>query len=215
MPRDAAHTRQQLIDVGRQLFATRGVYATPLKAIVDGSGQKNASALHYHFGSRTGLLSAIIAATNEGIEGRRRVLLEAITDPTVAQLVHAWIAPQAVLLDQAEGRQFLAIISQLNDVFDQWNDETMPPTALTTMRMIDLRLTHVSDAVVRRERLSRFLELTAEALGSRARLIERVREPALDHDGWVQNLEEMCVGALSASAAARARRLPRDLAEFR
>jgi AcrR family transcriptional regulator len=207
MPRDGAHTRQRLIDVGRALFATKGVFATPLKAIVDGSGQRNASALHYHFGSRQGLLDAIIDATNEGIEVRRLTLLERYGEkPSLEELVDAWISPQAELLDDAEGRQFLSIISQLNDLFDEWTNETMPPTALRTLSAIGERLVHLADPLVRRERLNRFLELTAEALGSRARLIDRVSRPALSHEAWVTNLAQMCVGALSATAAAPARR---------
>ncbi len=207
MPRDGAHTRQRLIDVGRALFSTQGVFATPLKAIVDGSGQRNASALHYHFGSRQGLLDAIIDATNQGIEVRRLALLEHYGEmPSLEELVDAWISPQAELLDDAEGRQFLSIISQLNDLFDEWTDETMPPTALRTMTAIGDRLIHLADPLVRRERLNRFLELTAEALGSRARLIDRVSRPALSHEAWVTNLAQMCVGALSATAAVPARR---------
>lgn len=207
MPRDGAHTRQRLIDVGRALFSTQGVFATPLKAIVDGSGQRNASALHYHFGSRQGLLDAIIDATNEGIEVRRLTLLERYGEqPSLEELVDAWISPQAELLDDAEGRQFLSIISQLNDLFDEWTNETMPPTALRTLSAIGERLVHLADPLVRRERLNRFLELTAEALGSRARLIDRVSRPALSHEAWVTNLAQMCVGALSATAAAPARR---------
>lgn len=207
MPRDGAHTRQRLIDVGRSLFASTGVFATPLKAIVDGSGQRNASALHYHFGSRQGLLDAIIETTNQGIEERRMAILGRCgDDPDLEQLVEAWIVPQAELLNDVEGRQFLSIISQLNDLFDEWSAETMPPTALATLTSIGERLVGVGDPLIRRERLNRFLELTAEALGSRARLLDRGTTPPLSHEAWVTNLTEMCVGALSASAAAPARR---------
>jgi AcrR family transcriptional regulator len=68
MPRDASDTRQQLIDAGRRLFARNGVYQTPLKQIVEDAGQKNSSALHYHFGGRGGLLAAIIEGNNSQIE---------------------------------------------------------------------------------------------------------------------------------------------------
>ncbi len=219
MPRDGARTRARLIEVGRRLFATTGVYATPLKTIVDAAGQRNASALHYHFGSRQGLLEAIIATTNDDIERRRAVLLAgAGPDPTIQQLVTAWIVPQADLLGDPIGRQFLAIISQLNDLFDEWDAATVPAEALRTLQGIDhhlLRRVGVSDDAVRRERLTRFLELTAEALGSRARMVERAARPALAHEAWVANLTAMSVGALSATVADPARPSPRDHAGSR
>lgn len=220
MPRDGAETRQRLIAAGRLLFARRGVYATPLKAIVDAAGQRNTSALHYHFGSRQGLLEAIIAETNDGIENRRQTMLDGTLDgplgiiagqtpaqfsdrndaprTSLAQLVNAWIEPQAVLLHDTLGRQFLSIVSQLNDLFDEWDESSMPPQAWRTMQAIDARLTQVADAAVRKERLNRFLEMTAEALGSRARRIERGSAPTLAHDAWVANLAAMSVGALQA-----------------
>lgn len=203
MPRDASETRQRLIDVGRQMFATRGVFATPLKAIVDASRQRNASALHYHFGNREGLLLAIIEVTNAGIERRRETLLdEAGTAPTIADLVGAWIEPQATLLGDAEGRQFLSVASQLNDRFDAWSHPGSPAQARRCLVAID-GLLDIADPAVRNERLIRFMELTVEALGSRARRIDRGVQPALDHQPWVDNLAAMSIGALLAPPTGR------------
>ena len=60
MPRDASATRDSLVDSGRELFAREGVYSVPLSRVVSHAGQRNESALHYHFGGRQGLLNAII-----------------------------------------------------------------------------------------------------------------------------------------------------------
>src|SRR5688500_3522696 len=125
MPRDAAATRDALITAGRRLLARPGGLATPVKEIVDAAGQRNVSALHYHFGGRRGLVDAILDVHGGTIEDRRAAMMQPFGPDlglaTLPQLVDAFIAPQAELLDTAEGRQFLSIISQLVDLFDRWD----------------------------------------------------------------------------------------------
>ncbi len=200
MPRDAADTRQRLIDAGRRLFAQRGVYASSLKAVVEAAGQRNASALHYHFGGRDGLLAAIIDVHNSRIEHERQRLLD--TTPakvTLGQLVSAVVLPQASLLHDPDGRAFLSIVSQLSDLFDRWEDGSTPEQALRAFLGIKELLSPALADNVRHERVTRFLELISQALGSRARQIDASRTPAVPHDVWVANLMTMATGALSAT----------------
>ena len=207
MPRDAAETRERLVDAGRALFATRGVYATSLKAVVDASGQRNTSALHYHFGGREGLLAAIIDAYNPGIEADRQQMLDAATAPlTLDQFVAAVVQPQALLLHRSDGREFLSIISQLSDLFDRWEDGATPKQAYRAFIGIRALLPDDLDDSLRHERVTRFLELVSQALGSRARQITAGRTPALDDEQWVRNLMSMAVGALSATDSGPTRR---------
>ena len=60
MPRDATETKARLAREAERLFATRGVYQVTVREIVNAAGQRNVSALTYHFGSREGLLEAIL-----------------------------------------------------------------------------------------------------------------------------------------------------------
>ena len=211
MPRNADATRAKLLAVGRAQFAERGVYATPLKSIVESAGQRNTSALHYHFGGRDGLLSAIITEFNLPIEIARAEALDELernTAVSVETLVDAWIDPWVAHLHTEPGRQFLMIISQLGAMFDDWGvppDETGPyaipqtPTqALRCMELIGEHLVQLDDDAIRRERLSRFLEMTADALGSRARRIGAGKAPTLDHSRWLANLKAMTIAALRA-----------------
>lgn len=205
MPRNATDTRQRLIDAGRELFARSGVYTTSSKAVIDAAGQRNTSALQYHFGGREGLLAAIIDVSNAGIEAEREVLLDAAPPPiSLAVLVEAVVLPQAHLLHDAEGRQFLSIVSQLSDLFDRWEEPgAAPPQALRAFRAIKAILPGDLDEALRHERVTRFLELVSEALGSRARMLEAGRSPALPHEVWVANLAAMAVGALRADSDVR------------
>ena len=55
---------------------------------------------------------------------------------------------------------------------------------------------------MRHERITLFLSLVTEALaGTAARRLDGDRVPALDHDAFVRNLVDMCVGALLAPAS--------------
>ena len=208
MPRDAAPTRELLLDAGRRLFAELGPFQAPLKQVVEAAGQRNTSALHYHFGGREGLLTAIIDHHNATIEDERRVLLDRIeadgcTDDLRA-LVEAVVIPFSRMLRDDEGRQFLAVVAQLVDLFDRWDieSERTPTQALRAFRHIEAALDRSLSPELRHERVTRFLELVSEALGARARLLARGRRPRLATAPFVANLVDMAVGALAAPTTA-------------
>ena len=211
MPRDAGPTRDSLIEAGLRLFADRGIHA-PLSAVVVAAGQKNTSALHYHFGGREGLLAAITSVHNARIESARAAMLDDLTadgEATLDDLVRAMIVPWAQLLDDLDGRRYLSVVSQFDHLFELWDEAgRTPPEALRNMWwIVDVLSDEVPDAV-KRERITQLLSMVAEALGMRARGIDRGRPMRLDHDEFVENLVQMMVGALSASASGRARPTP-------
>ncbi|HLK24317.1 MAG TPA: TetR family transcriptional regulator, partial [Caulobacteraceae bacterium] len=53
-------TTAELLDLAERMFAEGGVENVALTQIVAASSQRNRSALHYHFGSREGVLSALL-----------------------------------------------------------------------------------------------------------------------------------------------------------
>ncbi|MGD9705211.1 MAG: TetR/AcrR family transcriptional regulator [Acidimicrobiia bacterium] len=208
MPRDAAPTRELLLDAGRRIFAEVGAFQAPLKQIVEAAGQRNTSALHYHFGGREGLLTAIIDHHNTAIEEERRELLDRLEAEGRASdlrsLVEAVVIPFSRMLRDDEGRQFLAVVAQLADLFDRWDIESdrTPTQALRAFRFIEAALDRSLDAELRHERVTRFLELVTEALGARARLLARGRRPRLATGPFLANLVDMAVGALAAPSTA-------------
>jgi AcrR family transcriptional regulator len=68
-------TRTLLITVAERLFAERGIDAVSLREINRAASQANASALHYHFGSRDALIEAIVALRMPPLDERRLALL--------------------------------------------------------------------------------------------------------------------------------------------
>ncbi len=65
-----------LLLAAERLFATQGIAATTIRQINTEAGQKNSSAIHYHFGSRDAILDAIIAIRVTPANAQRAKLLE-------------------------------------------------------------------------------------------------------------------------------------------
>ena len=59
MEQNAARTRDRLSDAAVQLYGDSSIVAVSLREISAAAGQKNPTALEYHFGDRDGLLKAI------------------------------------------------------------------------------------------------------------------------------------------------------------
>lgn len=91
-------TRERILDAAEHLFAENGVAATSLRAIMKAAGA-NVAAVHYHFGSRTGLLQALLARRAEPVNRRRLEMLDELErrHPTgrvpAAEIVRAFCVP--------------------------------------------------------------------------------------------------------------------------
>jgi len=78
MPIDPAPTRAKLIDAAITLMSRRGVDGVSLSEINRQAGQRNASALQYHFGGKEGLLRAMLAPFAEDLGERRRRAIDEV-----------------------------------------------------------------------------------------------------------------------------------------
>lgn len=117
MPRNADDTRAQLITAAEQLFATRGIDAVSLREINREAGQRNATALQYHFGDRRGLVRAILAKHDSPIDKARHAMLDQLElerSPNLPAFSAALVLPVAAkLADLDGGRDYLRIAAQL------------------------------------------------------------------------------------------------------
>jgi AcrR family transcriptional regulator len=201
--RTAHDTREKLITIGQHLFAEQGVFRVPLRTVIDRAGQKNTSALHYHFGGREGLLNAIIERHNAGIETERAEMLEDVRASghtgDIPVVVRAFVLPFARKLETEEGREFLRVIAQLTDLFDFW-DEGPPGTPAQAHASLSMLAAAIPDQPreIRHERVTTLLMLVSDALALRARRIDQNRPLQLSHAEFVDNLIDMSVGALQA-----------------
>jgi AcrR family transcriptional regulator len=82
-----------MIDAAERLAAERGIGAMSLREVQAASGQRNKSAAQYHFGSREGLIEAVVAARMAPINARRAAMLDGAT--SVRGCVEALVVPIA------------------------------------------------------------------------------------------------------------------------
>src|SRR5690348_1535178 len=75
MARSPEPARRRMLDAALRLFAARGIAAVSLREIRIAAKQANAGALHYHFGSKDGLLKALLERELPPLVARRRALL--------------------------------------------------------------------------------------------------------------------------------------------
>ncbi|WP_061289440.1 TetR/AcrR family transcriptional regulator [Herbidospora cretacea] len=113
----AADGRLRLVLAAEELFADRGVDAVSLREINAAAGQRNASALQYHFGDRDGLLRAVLARHDPPVEYARHALLDAFEAAPPAEplraLAGAFVRPLAAKLADVEGRRYLRLLDQV------------------------------------------------------------------------------------------------------
>ncbi|MGJ6962851.1 TetR/AcrR family transcriptional regulator [Streptosporangium sp. G11] len=121
MPPNPEATGRRLVATAERLFAERGIDGVSLREINTAAGQRNSTALQYHFGDRAGLLGAVLAKHHPEIEARRHQLLdeyESRGDLPEAEarraLAAALVRPMAAkLADPDGGRYYLRIMEQL------------------------------------------------------------------------------------------------------
>ena len=204
MARDATDTRERLLTTAQTLFPHDGIYQVPLKRIVERAGQRNASALHYHFGGRDGLLHAIIVRHDGRIQdGRHRMMTRLEAEGRTGDLralVEALVEPFSTELDTASGCEYLQIVSQLSMLSTSGTSTSRtvrPRPSVCSGRWTAFAAPRTAAAS---ERITTLLGLVTEALAMRARVLDAPgsHPPALDNDQFVANLVDMSVGALSA-----------------
>ncbi len=112
----ADSTRDKILRAGEKLFAADGFDRVTLRQIAREADQRNVAAVQYHFGSKAGLLAAIVDDHREAIDARRAELLAKAesdgTDDDFATLLSILVEPLAAELDSPAGRAYLRIQAQ-------------------------------------------------------------------------------------------------------
>jgi AcrR family transcriptional regulator len=95
-----------MIDAAERLIAENGLGALSLREVATTAGQRNHSAVQYHFGSRGGLVEAVFDVRMTPIDARRAVMLDIIEagggSGDLGALTDVLVRPlgEAVLLEQ-------------------------------------------------------------------------------------------------------------------
>jgi AcrR family transcriptional regulator len=207
-------TRQRLLDAAEQLWGERGIEGVSMREIRLAAGQRNTSALQFHFGDRDGLLLALaqrhlpeVTAIQEQLYAKLVAeqrshelegLLEVLVRPNADYLhrgrsARAWVKLSAELA----ARPGLG----LADVLDH-----APAIALHAGVTLHERLAQDVGPELATERLVAVVGAAHHLCADRARAEDaapaalRFGRPPLAYDAWLGNLLDMAVGALLAPA---------------
>jgi AcrR family transcriptional regulator len=98
-------TRERLLGVAERLFAERGIDAVSIRDITR-DADANSASIHYHFGSKAGLVAAILQWRAADVGARRAAWLdriEAAESPTLRDVVEAFVVPTAEMAADTAG----------------------------------------------------------------------------------------------------------------
>lgn len=206
-PSPAEETRRRLVDAATTGFAEHGVHAASLLEITRQAGQRNRGAVHYHFGSRTGMLVAVLEQHVELLSARERELLAVARsrpDDDLASAVEAFVRPAVELAELGgKGRAYLMILAELVEQ----DPATMDPEVVAALQrmggydafaLLEQRVPPMPDDV-RRERLSLATAFILRAIADRGRAREHASgRPQLEVEPFAANLVAMVAGMLGA-----------------
>jgi AcrR family transcriptional regulator len=115
----AVDTKEQILDAAERFFAESGIEAVPLRRIIAEAGV-NTAAIHYHFGSKEGVVRAVFARRFDPLNRERLSMLDeaerrARGKPLpVEEVLYAVVAP-ALRLRQSNtsGSQFCRLVGRV------------------------------------------------------------------------------------------------------
>lgn len=210
-------TRQHLLECAERLFAERGIASVSMREINRAAGQRNTSAIHYHFGSKDALIQAIFEQRMREINARRTELLDEIEAEGRAGdlqcVLGAIILPLADgMADSQKSINYLLFFGQvLNESSEHILAAIRAPFSDGMRRageMVSRLLKDLPDAILD-ERMALATEMNIHSLAQRARSVRSSRRGALrlSDEAFLANLVDFTLGALKAPVSEDTRKL--------
>ena len=92
-------TKETILDAAETLFAEQGFAATSLRQLTQ-RAEVNLAAVNYHFGSKDELVKAVLLRRIEPINAERRRRLDALSSPSLEDIVRAFLEPALRAIEQ-------------------------------------------------------------------------------------------------------------------
>jgi AcrR family transcriptional regulator len=201
----AASGRVALVLAAERLFAERGLDGVSLRQINEAAGQRNASAAHYHFGSREGVVRAVFEHRMAAVDARRRAVIESLHREgrmsDVRALIAAWIRPLAAeLVPRPEGNHYVRFLDQTRRAWTPLPSDIAHGLD-TGWRQADAALAQLLrylPASLARLRLDVVTQSSIAALAQLEAQVARGSVAPEAVEQHIENLIDMSVGALTA-----------------
>jgi AcrR family transcriptional regulator len=182
-----------LMEVAERLFATRGIEAVTLREIQQAAGQSNTSVIRYHFGSRDGLIRALVSYRQASLGADRQAMLATMreqgkeADPRAV----VWLLVRPLATSIAAGEMFVPFLARLSEdprarsdywpdhVDDEWTQEQLE-------ELVDAALQDLPERIRRGRTFQLYISLI-NVLAASARSGHGLSEAQLHNyvDTWV------------------------------
>jgi AcrR family transcriptional regulator len=192
-----------LVLAAERLFAEHGISGVSLRQVVHGAGHKNMSAAHYHFGSRDGLLRAVMELRMSRINScRSELFARASSSPAGHDLrfyVEAFVLPLAdQLTPRPEGNYCLRFLEQYRHFPTDYELLLrLEPTAFQMAEQIKRLLSYLPKPIVD-ARLNNAWSMIVAALAAIEEHISDGRQSVRDLPLLTADLVDTMTAALSA-----------------
>ena len=197
-----------MIEAAERLAGQRGLAAMSLREVQSLAGQKNKSAAQYHFGSREGLIEAVLTSRMAAVGERRFELLariDAAVEPTsLRDLVEALVLPVAehtVAHPTSHWARFVAQCTADPDVVAV----VQRSVEGASYREVQQRLAaHLADLPksIRARRLEHAIGLAFASLAATEAVRDAGGSPRLPIAAQINDLIDVCVGILAQPSSA-------------
>ena len=211
-------TRQKILDAAEQLYGARGVDAVSLRAIRIAAGQRNTSALQFHFGDAAGLRAAIAGRHLPRVAEMQSALWDHIRrdgrEPEPSDLVAALVGPYAEYLGRgASERAWVKIAAEASSRPERVVDEFHAHASAVSVEVGARLHAHLTGFLSADLAVQRIMDVAVAALhlcADRARAEERAiatrHALPIRLDEWTDNLIDMSTGAMFAATRRHAHR---------
>ncbi len=200
MPRNSSDTKARLLDHAEKMFAEDGIFAVTNRQITEAAGQKNESALNYHFGTRNELISTLLTRRGKDLDKIRAELLAHLGDnPTTRELVQLLVEVYASCLHTESGCDYLRIVDQLRGWMTDWEfiSSLEDDSVNEYLKHILSLLQKETDS----QRVLGMIMLMTAMTASRAQLVSDGRHLPNSHEEYVETLTDMLTGVLLGPSA--------------
>ncbi|GAB2888532.1 TetR/AcrR family transcriptional regulator [Nocardioides pacificus] len=185
-------TRLLLMETAERLFALRGIEGVSVREIQLEAGQSNSSVITYHFGSKDGLVQALVRHRHGGLDERRAaVLAEMRADETAGDLrAMVWLVVRPLIASIRAGEMYVPFLARLSENTRAntayWPADVQPWGVAGVEQVLDAALADLPPRI-RRGRTFQLYNSVLNLLGEEARSGRAISEAQLNNyvDGWV------------------------------
>jgi AcrR family transcriptional regulator len=203
-------TQRALMDAAEKLIARQGPHNVSIKDIVQEAGQKNESALQYHFKNLQGLIDALHRRRHVQTHEQRAELLESLLEktdkPSLRDLCELMVIPTYSLAQADRGyRSYIAAFGHEIALADESAYSRVSKTGgggesgQQTGELLRRALPHLDEKAFR-ARMDLAVRMSSAAMSQHARNKHRTR--GAEAEFFISNLIDALEGLLSAPVSA-------------